>query len=428
MNNRGVSTENRAWACQPFRWKAAAVADSSRDGGVGVDTSDRGACKTEKRANVGGGVATVSFRDALDHALQHGVDLRRAMSCGYTLIELVGVLAIIAILAAVVTENILERMKRQIRETEASNLATFADAMRKSIVRTKSVPGAGDLPARIAAELSLPSSKVTMTPYKYERYFFMHPDFRVGTDQTSTVPYTQTVSGSTVEPANCKALIISSVGPIDEDLIPAEMTGTTFTNLWDASEEWDALAQDVKLQRIELRDLFHRVILNNLDGYRAAPYSVESTDTLTTIPIGERLETWFIESTALNLHMHGGALQMRDIIREDVSYVFENGRWVRYVTTGKSGTSGSFGDLVDAFLRSAPNLSPKFYSTQQAVIDDMYNYLWYFGLWATGDPENGIPPFRNIDNPSGPQIPEYRVVVAAQARLADFASQLVNVK
>lgn len=384
--------------------------------------------ETERRAIVSGGHGTAPLGNAPSSAPQHEVNSQRTMSRGYTLIELVGVLAIIAILAAVVTENILERMKRQIRETEASNLATFADAIRKSIARTKSVPGAGGLPARIATELSLPSSKVTTTPYKYTRYFLMHPEFRVGTNQTSTIPYTQTVRGSTVEPSNCKAVIISSVGPIDEDLIPAEITGTTFTNLWDASEEWDALAQDVKLQRIELRDLFHRVILNNLDGYRAAPYSVESTNTLTTIPIGGRLETWFIESTALNLHMHGGALQMRDVIREDVSYVFENGRWARYVTTGKSGTSGSFGDLVDAFLRSDPNTNPKFYSTQQAIIDDMYNYLWYFGLWATGDPPNGIPPYREINNPAGPQIPEYRVVVDAQARLAAFSFQIVNIK
>jgi len=424
----------RAGASRACRWKAgaqsraAAVADFSGEAGGHTGTNVGAPGETGRRASVGGRHGTVPLGNASSSAPEHEVNLQRTMSGGYTLIEMVGVLAIIAILAAVVTENILERMKRQMRETEASNLATFADAIRKSIARTKSVPGAGALPARIAAELSMPSSKVTMTPYKYTRYFLMHPDFRVGTNQTSTIPYTQTVRGSTVEPANCKVLIISSVGPIDEDLIPAEMTGTTFTNLWDASEEWDALARDVKLQRLELRDLFHRVILNNLDGKRAAPYSVESTNTLTTISIGGRLETWFIESTALNLHMHGGALQMRDIIREDVSYVFENGRWARYVTTGKSGTTGSFGDLVDAFLASNPNTNPKFYSTQQAIIDDMYNYLWYFALWATGDPANGVPPYRDINNPAGPQIPEYRVVVDAQARLAAFSYQIVNIK
>jgi len=387
-----------------------------RRAGADVGAPDR----FETRANVAGSASTVTFGNARSIELQNEVNLKRTRSRGYTLIELVGVLAIIAILAAVVTENILERMKRQMRQTEASNLATFADAMRKSIARTKSVPGAGDLPARIATELSLPGSKVTTTPYKYTRYFFMHPDFRVGTNSTSTIPYTQTVRGSTVEPANCKALIISSVGPIDEDLIPAEMTGTTFTNLWDASEEWDALARDVKLQRIELRDLFHRVILNNLDGYRPAPYSVESTNTLTYIVAGGRLETWFIDTTALNLHLASGELQTCEIIREDVSYVFENGRWVRYLTGGRGTGSGVFGSLVDAFLNSSLYGGRKFAADQQSIVDEIYNYLWYVALWAN----DGFPG-DDKSNPR-PQIPEWRVGYDAADRLADFAKNLVG--
>ncbi|MGC8989554.1 MAG: type II secretion system protein, partial [Verrucomicrobiia bacterium] len=283
-----------------------------------------------------------------------GMQICRKLGKGaYTLIELVGVLAIIAILGLIVTENVLEKIKRQARKTEGDNLATMADAMRRSVVRTKSIPGAGNMPARIAEELSLPVSKLLTTQFRQTRYFFMHPDFRVGTNLTSTLPYTQTVLGSTREPTNCQALIISSVGPLEEDLIPAEMDGATFTNLWNTSEDWDALARDVKLQRIEFRDLFHRIVLNNLDSTRNAPFSVESTNTLTSIAPGGRFETWFIDTTALNLHMVVGTgvqLQTREIIREDVSYVFENGRWARYLGGGRGAGGGDFGSLVDAFL------------------------------------------------------------------------------
>jgi|GEM_PF-1000533 len=350
--------------------------------------------------------------------------MRRKFEQGaYTLIELIGVLAIIAILGLIVTENVLEKVKRQARQTEGDNLATFADAMRRSVVRTKSIPGAGNMPAQIAAELSLPMSKVLTTSFRYTRYFFMHPDFRVGNGSMPTVPYTQTVLGSTNEPANCRALIVSSIGPMEEDVLPAEMDGTTFTNLWNTGEAWDALARDVKLQRIEFRDLFHRVVLNNLEPSMNAPFSVESTNTLTFISPGGRFETWFIESTALNLHMVVGTslqLQTREIIREDVSYVFENGRWMRYLTRGRGGGSGIFGSLVDAFLNSALYSGRKFAADQQSIVDEMYNYLWYVALWAN----DGFPG-DDKSNPR-PQIPEWRVGYDAADRLADFSKNLVG--
>lgn len=353
-----------------------------------------------------------------------GRQIFRKLGIGaYTLIELVGVLAIIAILGLIVTENVLEKIKRQARKAEGDNLATMADAMRRSVVRYKSIPGAGNMPARIAEELSLPVSKVLTTQFRQTRYFFMHPDFRAGTNLTSTVPYTQTVLGSTIEPTNCQALIISSVGPLEEDLIPAEMDGTTFTNLWNTGEDWDALARDVKLQHIEFRDCFHRVVLNNLDSTRNAPYSVESTNTLTLIPPTNRRETWFIDTTALNLHMvvgNGVQLQTREIIREDVSYVFENGRWARYLGSGRSSGNGVFGSLVDAFLDSVLYSGAKFAADQQSIVDEMYNYLWFVALWAN----DGFPG-DDKSNPR-PQIPEWRVGYDAADRLADFSKNLVG--
>ncbi|NLH72712.1 MAG: type II secretion system protein [Verrucomicrobia bacterium] len=376
-------------------------------------------CRTSTRnagANTGGGVKT-----RMSILVANGRQVRRKVGLGgYTLLELVGVLAIITILGLIVTENVLEKIKQQARKTEGDNLAVAADAMRRSVVRTKSIPGAGNMPAQIAAELSLPISKILTTPFRQTRYFFMHPDFRVGTNLTSSLPYTQTVFGSTIEPANCKALIISSVGPLDEDLLPASMDSTTFTNLWNTSEDWDALARDVKLQRIEFRDLFHRVILNNLDSSRDAPFSVESTNTLTYVVAGGRFETWFIDTTALNLHLASGELQTCEIIREDVSYVFENGRWARYLTGGRGTGSGVFGSLVDAFLNSSLYGGRKFAADQQSIVDEIYNYLWYVALWAN----DGFPG-DDKSNPR-PQIPEWRVGYDAADRLADFAKNLVG--
>lgn len=348
----------------------------------------------------------------------------RRMSGGYTLIELVGVLTIVTILAAVVTENVLEKMKLTTRQTEAANLANFSKALTDSIVHTKAVPATTAWAGQIANELSLPQLEVQTTKSGNTRYIVIDPAFRVGTNDTATIPYTQTVAGS-VEPLNCRAVIVSSTGiPIPSELIAS----TTFENFWGVAEnsvpanwpvEWRARAQDIKVERVELAGLFHRIVLSNLDAFREAPYSIESTNTLTTVPIGGRKEAWYIDSTALNLHLPDSTIQAREFIHEDVSYVFENGRWGRYLNSGSNALLGLFGQMVDAFLAANPPPDPKFYADQQAVVDELYNYLWYLGIWA----DEGFPPDAN---PAHPQIPEFRVATDAQDRLSDFSANLVK--
>ncbi|MCX8107572.1 MAG: type II secretion system GspH family protein, partial [Verrucomicrobiae bacterium] len=323
---------------------------------------------------------------------------------GFTLIEFIGVLAILTIIGTIVTENVLARIARQVRETEASNLAAFGDALRKSIIRTKRIQGAGELPAQMAEELALPVSQVVVNRQGYTRYFFVHPEFRVGLTNSSGLPYVQSVDGSQVEPANCKVLLISSAGPIPDGVIPEEINTAVFTNLWNVGDQWDALARDVKIHRVELRDLFHRVILSNLDPIQQAIYAVGNVRT--NIPPGTYKESWFIDTTALDLHMADGTLQTTVIVREDVSYVFENGRWNRHVTMGRRSPSAtrSFGGWVEQFLNVATNPGSKFSAEQQDVVNEMYNFLWYVAAWA----EAGFPTDERGGSPR-PQIPEWRV-------------------
>ena len=73
----------------------------------------------------------------------------------FSLIELIGVLAIIAIMAAVMTPSLIRQMDRIAGQQESVALKSFGDALQQSILRKRYVPNATDWATNIAAELGV---------------------------------------------------------------------------------------------------------------------------------------------------------------------------------------------------------------------------------------------------------------------------------
>ena len=83
-----------------------------------------------------------------------------ACSPGFSLIELLGVLLIMGILAAVATESVLRRMRLTSQQTETANLINIVDALKRSIVRTQVVPSGSTWVTAIVNELSLAANRI----------------------------------------------------------------------------------------------------------------------------------------------------------------------------------------------------------------------------------------------------------------------------
>jgi hypothetical protein len=180
---------------------------------------------------------------------------------------------------------------------------------------------------------------------------------------------------------------------------------------------WNGSPEDLTLQRLEVGALFRRLILENVDNWRLAPYSIETTNTLTTIASNSRREMWFLNGTVVNFHYSDNTLQAREYLIEDASYTFENGRWTRYLRYGPNRNLGWFGEMVDRFLAApAPPNGTRRYSTQQWVVDAMYQFLYCFGQWSL-DYFYGGPPW--------PHIPGYEQSSAGATGLADYSSDLL---
>ncbi|MBX3746243.1 MAG: type II secretion system protein [Verrucomicrobiae bacterium] len=360
---------------------------------------------------------------------------------GFTLIELIGVMSILTILASAVTLNVVAQMKRAARETEARNLETMRDALRDRILRTKQIGTPNQWAQAIADELAIPLVHANETRLGYARRFLVDPGLQIGNIMTGgvTLPYTQGMHGS-IEPVNGRVMLISTLGAP----LPGATNQAAFNAAWNSVEgqvpagwtNWTGLGEDLWIQRMDLRSLFRRVVFNNMDPDNVAPFAVAgaptfliqgnpTAQTMVRIPAGQRHEAWFLETSGIRLHFADETLQAQEYVREDISYVFENGRWSRYLNYGKRPPLSGFGLLAENFRQSPMPPNSKFGANAQAVVEEVFTYLYTYGFWATGEPPYSVP-FDNGGSTSDQQVPAYQALLGAQSRLDWISGNLIN--
>src|SRR5437867_9718654 len=114
---------------------------------------------------------------AFDHAAR---ECSAARLHSFSLIELIGVLAVIAILAAVLARALIRQMDRIAGDQESAALKSFGDALQQSIMRARSIPTYTNWASTVASELGVDISSVTNSPRRQPRFFLIDPALRVG--------------------------------------------------------------------------------------------------------------------------------------------------------------------------------------------------------------------------------------------------------
>lgn len=259
-----------------------------------------------------------------------------------------------------------------------------------------------------------------------------------------------------------------------ENTIPASWTA------------WRVPPEDLRIVRLDLRGLFRRIVFNNLDPNNDAPYAIESGFSATPLastsgrrphrpgfdedelPVGaamlfdpsallafapppprpppppppppaptgpvleirklapgQRFEAWYLETTPVQLRFADESLQAREFVRDDVSYVFENGRWSRYLNYGPRPPLSGFGLLAEEFRESSPPAGADFGATPQAVMEEMFTYLYTYGIWATGNPP-AVQPFDPGGGAPTSLVPSHQVLLDAKDRLGAISGNLIR--
>jgi prepilin-type N-terminal cleavage/methylation domain-containing protein len=332
-----------------------------------------------------------------------GREVRREQ--GFSLLEMIEVLAVVAIMATLVMPSIIQEMKVAAAEEESVELQRLAQGFKDHVLRSKQIPDETDWAETIATELGLHTDEVSSNG-KNARVFLIDPALRIGAVD-GKLPYTQTNSGSLVEPASSswRLMILSSLDPGRPLPVPSGVSDATiFNDLWNLADgavpaewpgPWQNRGEELKIQRINLATLFKRLILTNYDSPTSGIFAMDDS-TPGSIP-AEGINAFFIEGTVVSLLDSNQVVESRQLLRWPATFVYERGQWRGQVFQGLKFTDDDLYPASTLFLKSAGNVNAGSGATPSAVVDAMAGYMTNYANWATaGFPGAGAPTFNGV--------------------------------
>src|SRR2546427_440438 len=215
----------------------------------------------------------------------------------FTLIEMIGVLAVIAILMVVLVPALLRQMDRMAGEQEKASLKSIGDALQQSVLRNRYIPSGSDWATNAAIELGVNVFNVTTNARTWPRLFLIDPALQVGANGAG-LPYTQNSTGSVVTaggaitaPVSPRVLILSCIaGALPAGLASGIASSNDFNALWNWNDAggalpasstwsgWPGASDDLQVQRLNLSPLFVHLLLNTYSSSGSPRYSIDSTN------------------------------------------------------------------------------------------------------------------------------------------------------
>lgn len=180
---------------------------------------------------------------------------------GFSLLEMIGVMAVMAILAGALAPSVFQLIEEGYQSAEQRSMQTISQALQDVARRDKRVPSLASLDwtTAVADYASLPPQRVLVNEKNFNRRLYADPMFFNNSNQAFS-GYTQN-QGLTARPFSPRLMVVSSLtGNISANL----NTNTRFTDVWEQTSDALIVESDtLMIERINLAPLFMRVVLNN---------------------------------------------------------------------------------------------------------------------------------------------------------------------
>ena len=254
---------------------------------------------------------------------------------GFTLLEMIGVLAISSILISMMAPNIFRAIDAAFSTEEEENLDVLSNALRLYIQLNKEIPD--DATATwvnaITTYTNLSPTDIEYNARNFRRALYFDPRFFTSTD-TAFSGYTQS-SGLTTAPVSPRAMFVSS---LTANAPNAPTTFNDFEDIWNQDPSATIIeGEKVKISRLYLGNLFQELLLVNSNTQQSA-YSLDQGTNTYPIPaavgaIDGDTTVYVLNSTPVNLYGNpypAGSLITKLTLNSGVSYRFEDdgGNWV----------------------------------------------------------------------------------------------------
>jgi prepilin-type N-terminal cleavage/methylation domain-containing protein len=164
---------------------------------------------------------------------------------GFTLVEMIGVLAIIAILTSFIAPNIINQLKAAKRDTEGDQLATIGKGIELYVRQTRSFPP--NLTVLSPDYVPIAVGQLTVNPNGFVRYYFVQPNINGFSNSTGL---------SITALADARFVLITH---LTQNVNPSILTDADFESWWDTDETG---TPDLKLYRGHTGHMFHLLSLS----------------------------------------------------------------------------------------------------------------------------------------------------------------------
>lgn len=341
-----------------------------------------------------------------------------------TLIEMVGVMAVICILALALVPVLSQQIQAAARTEEQRRLARIGSAFESAALRTRRVPAPADLAAWLATELGWTTDDVSTNPRGRRRAYLVDPRLRLGLTPGASLPYIQDSNGSSA-PVAPRILVVSSLStPLPDSIQDSSpTTAQDFDQLWSgtpgtvpSSWSWSGLSADLFVQRIDMAAWWVPVVLNNQSAV-AGSYGAD--DGATNIMTSSVQLAWFLRGTLLRLHGESGELQTRQVIQDPESFSYENRVWRGRIFAGVPARDVVGVDVQFAserFLASPHNPAAKPESdptSPQDVLEAFAIYMQSYASWQAA----------GFSRQAG--SPAFNAMKSAQAQMSSAVANLI---